>query len=149
MTVFGEMYTCHFGISCPWRQKMSRLCKGVLFTILYLFLVIILVLQSSRKPFGSPEVTAESILCRQTTYNLYRTLWKDNTGMIWFSPYSVDYQQKCTILLHLLSNPDNEYTIINLGFRGGLGHKFVSLMHSISFAILTHRNYLSDFRFSH
>ena len=55
----------------------------------------------------------------------------------------LDYNQLCHVLLCVVRDNDNPYTIINLGRRGGLGHKFGFMMHSLSLAILLKRNYLS------
>ena len=45
----------------------------------------------------------------------------------------------------MISNP-NSFEIIHDGFNGGLGHKFISIYHSLSYAIVTGRRF---YRLSH
>lgn len=59
-------------------------------------------------------------------------------------PCQLDYNQLCNILTTTICDAANPFTIINLGNRGGLGHKFVSMMYSLSYAILLKRNFLSS-----
>ena len=42
--------------------------------------------------------------------------------------------------MNTVSNPTNNLTIINLGKRGGLGHKFSSILLSLTYAIMLKRN---------
>ncbi len=46
--------------------------------------------------------------------------------------------------MRTVSNPANNLTIINLGKRGGLGHKFSSMLLSLTYAIMLKRNYKSE-----
>ena len=57
--------------------------------------------------------------------------------------FIVDYLGKCKRLVRMVSDAENANTIINYGRRGGIGHRFVSVMYSLSYAILLKRNFLS------
>ena len=58
---------------------------------------------------------------------------------------SLDYSLLCDRINSIISNP-NSFEIIHDGFNGGLGHKFISIYHSLTYAIVTRRRF---YRLSH
>ena len=54
----------------------------------------------------------------------------------------IDYDKLCHILLRELKSPNNRLKIVNLGIGGGIGHKFRSLILSLTNALMLKRNYL-------
>ena len=53
---------------------------------------------------------------------------------------SLDYSVLCDRINNIISDP-NSFEIIHDGFNGGLGHKFISIYHSLTYAIVTGRTF--------
>ena len=58
--------------------------------------------------------------------------------------HRLDYDGLCHRILSVVNSPNNNLTIINSGLRGGLGHKYYSLVESLLYALILGRNYKSD-----
>lgn len=57
---------------------------------------------------------------------------------------SIDYSHLCDTINNIISNP-HSFEIIHDGFNGGLGHKFISIYHSLTYAIVTGRSFYRPF----
>lgn len=66
--------------------------------------------------------------------------WNDDDGASSVSPSRVDYDALCKIILDRVNTDDNKYTIINDGLWGGIGHKYTSVVYSLTAAIVLKRN---------
>ena len=69
--------------------------------------------------------------------------WNDGVGERGMESWGVDYDRLCRIILKRVNSSSYEYTILNDGLWGGLGHKHVSLIVSITYAIVLKRNFRS------
>ena len=66
--------------------------------------------------------------------------WNDDYGSLFLSNLQVDYDALCKIILDRVNSNDNKYTIINDGLWGGIGHKYTSVVYSLTAAIVLKRN---------
>lgn len=71
--------------------------------------------------------------------------WNDGVGDEGMKMLGIDYDRLCHIIVKRVKSSSYNYTILNDGLWGGLGHKHVSLMFSITYAIYLQRNFRSDF----
>lgn len=65
--------------------------------------------------------------------------WKDVQYFPWNDSYN--YSVVCNKVLRRITKKDTYY-IISSSFNGGLGHKYNSVFHSITYAILLGRRFL-------
>ena len=66
-------------------------------------------------------------------------LWEDGVSTVFFVCSSQDYDRLCHILVNRLNTSSSGYTLTLNANRGGLGHKQVSFMLGISYALLLGR----------
>ena len=65
--------------------------------------------------------------------------WEDGVSTVFFVCSSQDYDRLCHILVNQLNTSSSGYTLTLNANRGGLGHKQVSFMLGISYALLLGR----------
>ena len=73
----------------------------------------------------------------------YPVIKHDTIGNIRFFPWndSINYDSICQRILRRITQ-NNTYYIISGSLIGGLGHKYLSVFHSITYAILLGRRFL-------
>ena len=82
--------------------------------------------------------TPSSVVSYQTTAIEYYP-WEDGVSTVFFVLSFQDYDRLCHILVNQLNTSSSGYTLTLNANRGGLGHKQVSFMLGISYALLLGR----------
>ena len=89
----------------------------------------------TRNESGTVEATIPPVPLQPIEYYP----WEDGVGTVFFVCSSQDYDRLCHILVNRLNTSSSGYTLTLNANRGGLGHKQVSFMLGISYALLLGR----------
>ena len=76
--------------------------------------------------------------------HLQTTPYKNDGKEIEFFPWNdgINYSEMCIKILKRITQNDTFY-VISDSTLGGIGHKYTSLLHSLTYAILTGRRFIS------
>ena len=112
---------------------------------IYLFipLLLLIVFKTLYKNILSNRKYQSPILFSSTTSkHIMYFRWKNGISIVVKSQSYVDYQQKCLQLKGII-NANTKKKIIHRGYPGGLGHKYISVMNSVLYAIFLNYKLIS------
>ena len=87
----------------------------------------------------------DSLFDGHTTDSSVEFPFVDSGEEVEYYPWNdgVDYTKLCRLVRARVSKPDTYY-IISSNINGGIGHKYLSIFYSLTYAILLERRFLSN-----
>ena len=99
--------------------------------------------QRSLSKKGSSDITANDIVQSSLTKSSVKEVyyeWNDSISQYSILVSCLDYNQKCSAILKVIKGL-HSHKILHDGYPGGLGHKFLSIFYSLTYALLLNRRF--------
>ena len=85
------------------------------------------------------STVSQSSLTKSSVKEVYYD-WNDSISQYSIIVSCLDYNQMCSAILKVIKGP-SDYKIMHNLYPGGLGHKFLSIFYSLTYALLLNRRF--------